>query len=208
MAHARCTTASAPANSGTSSSRATSATAHSVFGTRSLGARRAMPTMLSTRPCSDSVLMTLVPTLPVAPVTTTRTLRRLPHGGRAETSVLGTGDSLQPLNGAPQEPRHVHLRDADATRDLRLAQVFGEPHVEQHPLALGKRAHRSFEHGAQLDELEALIVGAESRPPAGVFLAILRGFERGSVVGHPHVEPLDHVLAGESCPLRQFADRG
>ena len=52
--------------------RATSAARHSTLGKRMPGMRRATPTTLSTAGSSASALSTLVPTLPLAPVTTTR----------------------------------------------------------------------------------------------------------------------------------------
>src|SRR3954470_6920576 len=71
MSHARCTTASAPANSGSSASRVMSAAAQSVFGKLIDGSRRATPSTESTEASEASACSTLVPTFPVAPTTTT-----------------------------------------------------------------------------------------------------------------------------------------
>src|SRR4051794_35815134 len=62
-------TTSAPVKS--SGSRATSACTQRVLGACQDGRRRAIPTISPTRSSSASAWMTLVPTLPVAPVTTT-----------------------------------------------------------------------------------------------------------------------------------------
>ena len=78
ISQARCTTASAPANTCSRGARATSAALHSTLGKRMPGMRRATPTTLSTAGSSASALSTLVPTLPLAPVTTTRMGRSMP----------------------------------------------------------------------------------------------------------------------------------
>ncbi len=72
-AQARWTTASAPANSWTRSNRseARSTADHSVFGGDQSGIRRARPRTEPTSGSSARARTTLVPTLPVAPVTTT-----------------------------------------------------------------------------------------------------------------------------------------
>src|ERR687898_2402767 len=67
-------TASAPRKWGTSSSLTTSAAAHSVLDNRSSGRRRASPRTESTRSSFSRERSTLVPTFPVAPTMTTRTV--------------------------------------------------------------------------------------------------------------------------------------
>src|ERR1041384_768787 len=72
MSHARCTTTSAPRKIGTRSVAETSAAPHVVFDRSSEGTRRARPTTDSIGGSHSSASTTLVPTLPVAPVTTIR----------------------------------------------------------------------------------------------------------------------------------------
>src|SRR3954465_13047769 len=81
ISHARWTTASAPRKSGTRSDAAMSARANSTLGTARRGARRASPSTDSTRSSPASAPSRLVPTLPVAPTTTTRTRLGLPESG-------------------------------------------------------------------------------------------------------------------------------
>src|SRR3954466_12362261 len=71
MSHARCTTASAPARCGRRSAWATSACSQVTLGSRSAGRRRAMPSTSVMRSSDSMERRTAVPTLPVAPVTTT-----------------------------------------------------------------------------------------------------------------------------------------
>src|SRR3954471_2852930 len=78
MSQARCTTASAPARCGRRSACAMSACSQVTFGSCSDGRRRAMPTTSVTRSSRASARRTDVPTLPVAPMTTTLMAGRLP----------------------------------------------------------------------------------------------------------------------------------
>src|SRR5690606_26105565 len=72
-AHARWTTASAPANASPSGARSEdrSTAVHRVFGGDQSGIRRASPTTDATSGSAARARTTAVPTLPVAPVTTT-----------------------------------------------------------------------------------------------------------------------------------------
>src|SRR5947199_1794236 len=72
MSQARWMTTSAPRNRPTRSSCSMSAWAHSVRGADHCGSRRATPSIDATLGSSASAATTLVPTLPVAPSTTTR----------------------------------------------------------------------------------------------------------------------------------------
>src|SRR4029079_15175371 len=76
ISQARWTTASAPRKSRTRSECATSAVAHSVFGKSSCGRRRETPTTDSIAESPATAWRRLVPTFPLAPVTTMRTSRR------------------------------------------------------------------------------------------------------------------------------------
>src|SRR5215213_9699328 len=75
ISQARWTTASAPWKCGRSGELATSAARHSSLGKLALGTRRHNPSTDSTAGSSASERSRLVPTLPLAPVTTTRTAR-------------------------------------------------------------------------------------------------------------------------------------
>src|SRR3989337_1393287 len=85
MIQARQTTASAPRRSGARSSVTTSAEAHSTFSTFRFGSLRATPRTDSTCGSIESERSTLVPTLPLAPTTTTLMLRALPRPASGET---------------------------------------------------------------------------------------------------------------------------
>src|SRR4029079_9909970 len=98
---------------------------------------RPVATVFSSSPFRANLRGTLVPTLPLAPVITTRTTRALPRGECPETSVVGVCGRAQRADRAAQQTRHVHLRDADPARDLGLAQVLREPQVQQQTLAFG-----------------------------------------------------------------------
>src|SRR4051794_26784763 len=70
--------ASAPSTPGSSSSVVMSPCSQRTLGARQEGMRRAKPTISPTRGSPPSAPTTLVPTLPVAPVTTTRMLMVTP----------------------------------------------------------------------------------------------------------------------------------
>src|SRR3954447_26799323 len=105
MAHARCTTASAPANSLVRSADRTSAAAHSTFGSSREGRRRAIPRIESTSASSTRDDRTLVPTFPVAPTTTTLMAGQYPwapatnreRGGLGEREIAITFKSIPTL---------------------------------------------------------------------------------------------------------------
>src|SRR3954470_24679959 len=79
MSQARWTTASAPARCERRSARATSASSQVTLPSRSAGRRRAMPTTSRIRSSASSARSTAIPTLPVAPVTTTFMPSAYPH---------------------------------------------------------------------------------------------------------------------------------
>jgi hypothetical protein len=78
ISHARWTTASAPWKCGRSGELATSSERHSVFGKLAFGTRRQRPSTDSTAGSEASERNRLVPTLPLAPVTTIRTATGYP----------------------------------------------------------------------------------------------------------------------------------
>ena len=94
ISHARWTTASAPRSSGTRSEAAMSAAWKVVRANARSGARRATATISSTLGSASSDSSTLVPTFPVAPITTTRITHPYPippprHRGRRFVSWPG-----------------------------------------------------------------------------------------------------------------------
>ncbi len=105
-AQARWITASAPANSRTRSNRseATSTAAHSVFGGDQSGIRRASPRTEPTSGSSARARTTLVPTFPVAPVTTTLTPAAL-LTSRSSGRTASAERSGYPVRGHEKEPR-------------------------------------------------------------------------------------------------------
>src|ERR671922_2177517 len=89
-----------------------SADRHSVFGKRCRGVRRAMPSTDSTRGSAASARSTLVPTLPLAPTTTTRIRCGLPAYAQDKLAMHDHG--------------HTHVRTDDARRlTLALALILG-----------------------------------------------------------------------------------
>src|SRR4051794_24752949 len=90
ISHARCTTASAPAKCSSSGEEVMSAAIQRVRGLRQSGARRAIPTISVTRSSRPSAVTTLVPTLPVAPVITTRMRRACPAAAGANRPWVAT----------------------------------------------------------------------------------------------------------------------
>ncbi|CAL9622435.1 hypothetical protein SUDANB132_05902 [Streptomyces sp. enrichment culture] len=57
----------------------------------------------------------------------------------------------QPVEAAPQDARHLHLRDAHGTRDLRLAALPVEPQVEHPAVALRQPPHQGGQ-GHRVDD--------------------------------------------------------
>src|SRR5438046_2780268 len=65
------------------------------------------------------------------------------------------------LQRAPDQPRDVHLRDADLLGDLRLRQAVEEPQAEDRPLALVEDAEPGCEDGAVLRDLVLVLLDAD-----------------------------------------------
>src|SRR4051794_31936718 len=100
MSQARCTTASAPRSSPPRSSRLTSACAHVVLATFQSGRRRATPMMSCTLGSRSSARTKALPTLPVAPMTTTRMPACCPPARRA-CDRLPTCRRVTGMHGPP-----------------------------------------------------------------------------------------------------------
>src|SRR6266516_1186930 len=65
------------------------------------------------------------------------------------------------LQGASNEARHVHLRDADLLSDLRLRQPLEETQVQNHPLPLVEHAEPGSEHRPVLGDLVLWLLRAQ-----------------------------------------------
>src|SRR5215204_3321683 len=85
---------------------------------------------------------------------------RLPEC-RLSDSAGVLGDRAQALERSPDQPRDVHLRDADALRDLGLRQILDEAQVQHDPVARRQRRQRRRDRRAVLDQLEAAILDAD-----------------------------------------------
>src|ERR1044072_2184091 len=75
--------------------------------------------------------------------------------------LLGRDLLADLLERAADQPRHVHLRDADLLGDLRLRQPLEEAQVENPPLALVEDTETGLEHGPILGDLVLVLLGAE-----------------------------------------------
>src|ERR687888_668531 len=75
--------------------------------------------------------------------------------------VLGHDLFADLLERAADQPRHVHLRDADLLRDLRLRQALEEAQVEDLALALVEDPKPGREHCTVLRHLVLVLLGAD-----------------------------------------------
>ena len=82
-----------------------SRSSHVVFGPAAGGQRRASPTMSVTAESSASAARTLVPTFPVAPVTTTLMLGYYPGAGGENAALEAGGVSRGARTGNRRERR-------------------------------------------------------------------------------------------------------
>src|SRR3954453_23052150 len=93
------------------------------------------------------------PTWPTCSTTSATGSDRPPRSGQ-----LGPHRPEDPL----QQPRHLHLGDAEDLPDLALALVLDEPQVEDPPVALGQLLHDGAQRFAGVDEVGlVLVVGAD-----------------------------------------------
>src|SRR5690349_5339563 len=88
-----------------------------------------------------------------------------PLGGRSPprrlVEPLG-GDLVANLLQRPaDQPRHVHLRDPDLLRDLRLREPVEEPQVQDLPFAVVEHPEPRLEHGAILRQLVLVLLDAD-----------------------------------------------
>src|SRR5436305_4724766 len=104
---------------------------------------------------------------------------RKPGSGCAVGVELFRGDLLADLlERAPDQTRHVHLRDPDLLRDLRLRQPFEEAQVQDLALALVEDAEARREHGAILGHLVLVLVAADRLERVELLAVLLRAAAR------------------------------
>src|SRR4051794_16444566 len=118
-------------------------------------------------------------------------------------------DRAQAGDRLADDPRDLHLRDADALADLGLRQVLLEAQPQDLALAGGHRAHELLERRAALGQPEALL-GRPDRVAerlARLVLVPARGRERRRAVRAGGLERLEHVLLLDPDRLGDLGDR-
>src|SRR3954470_3493216 len=96
------------------------------------------------------------------------------------------------VDRAPDQPRHVHLRDTDGAGDLALGEALVEAQAHDLPLALAQAVEPRAQQHAMLGELEALVVAADRVERAG---AVGEGLvERHHPVGVRRPQRVEHLL--------------
>src|SRR5215207_6211156 len=110
-----------------------------------------------------------------------------------------------PLERAPQQPRDVHLRDADALGDLALREPGEEAQQQDAALALAQRAEAAAELDALLGGLVARVLGPDPRDRLSVFPERL--VERDGAVGLRALKRFEHLLRRRAGRLREILDR-
>src|SRR3954468_9370816 len=113
------------------------------------------------------------------------------------------------LERAADQPRHVHLRDADLLGDLGLRQALEEAKVQDRPLALVEHAEAGREHGAILGDLVLVLDLAErlERIELAVLVGAAARRERERRVGAPRLERLQHLFLLDPGRLRELGNR-
>lgn len=61
-----------------------------------------------------------------------------------------------------EQPRNVHLADAEALRDLDLAELLDEAHSDELALTLGEFCDLGNDGQAVLDEFEFVVIAAQA----------------------------------------------
>src|SRR5712691_12667854 len=126
-------------------------------------------------------------------------------------AVFLGGDLLTDLlERSPDEPRHMHLRDADLLGDLRLRQSFEEAQMENCALSFIEDAEPRREHCAVLRHVVLMLQRADRLERiellAVVASAAARG-ERERRVGTTGLECLEHLLLFHPGSLGELRDR-
>src|SRR5690348_14376163 len=130
--------------------------------------------------------------------------------GSACRSFFIRGDLVPDLlERAPDEPRNVHLRDADLLRDLRLREPVEEAELEDLPLALVEDAEARREHRAILRHLVLVLLAPDRLERVEILLTVAaaaRG-ERERRVRAAGLERLEHRFLFGAGRLRELRDR-
>src|SRR5207302_6740852 len=131
-------------------------------------------------------------------------LRRTNEAGLFGQGLLGRADlffcgdlGTDLLERAPDQTRHVHLRDADLLRDLRLRQSVEEAQLEDLPLALVERLETRREDRAVLRHLVLMLLGADRLERVEILVPVAADTtrrERERRVCAPRLERLEHVF--------------
>ena len=105
----------------------------------------------------------------------------------------------EPLDGGAEDPRDLHLRDADPLADLALRQVLDEAQVQDLAVALRQRLEPLLEHHVVLDLVEVLVAAAD----------LLDERDRAAVVASAHRRRgVERGRAGRVRGLDRLADLG
>src|SRR2546430_14838264 len=97
---------------------------------------------------------------------------RLAAAARCARLFVGGDLVADLLERASDQARHVHLRDADLLRDLRLGQPVEEAQLEDLSLALVKRLEARGEYGAILRHLVLVLLGADRLERIQILVAV------------------------------------
>src|SRR4051794_20420110 len=105
------------------------------------------------------------------------------------------GGVAQAVHRLADDPRDVHLADADALPDLGLGEVLGEAQPQHLALALGQHAHQALDRGRVLRHGEPGILdpvgGAEA---VAVVVLLARAVERDCAVSAGRLARFEHLL--------------
>src|SRR3954471_3353280 len=123
------------------------------------------------------------------------------------------GPGARALERRAQDPRDLHLRDADVLADLALREVLDEAQVEDAVLARRERADAARHDVAALDERDRRVLAADrlaerARLAVGAAGGVLEGRRprrRGAVGGREHALEAEVGVVGELLRRRRAA---
>src|SRR3954454_6349220 len=131
-------------------------------------------------------------------------------GGAPRGNLSLGGDLVADLlERATDEPRHVHLRDADLLRDLGLRQALEEAQVQDLPLALVEHAEAGRQYRAVLRDLVLVLLRPDRLERVELAVLVVpagAGRARERAVGPAALERLEHLFVGHPGGLRQLRD--
>src|SRR4051812_39682194 len=107
------------------------------------------------------------------------------------------------------DPRHLHLRDADPLADLGLGEVLLEAQPQHLALALGHRVEQTGEGGAIFRQPEAVLVATHrvAQRVARLLARSARRVDRRRPVGRRRLERLEDLLLVGLDGLGDLPDR-